>query len=169
MQAIEIAWKQFFEQFVPHVFTEGELVQDLSNTLYPRITFSYQVGEYFANTLVTFQVWTWSHNNAELWSVCNRISDAVPIEAGTMLNIPGETYHEYYDPLSGWARFEIGEFQSIADRFAPQSVEWRKVESKSAGGIEIWRGSPFLTPSPKDEAMSRVMYGTLQARYLNTI
>lgn len=170
MQAIETAWRQWFGQFAPYVFTEGELVEDPANTLYPRITFSYQMGDFAVNTLTTFQVWTWSHNNAELWSVCDKIAAAVPVEAGTAIIIPGEVYHEYRNPVTGvWTRFEVADFQVIADQFAPTPIEWRRVERESAGGIEIWRGSPFLTPSPKDEPLSRAMYGTLQARYLNII
>lgn len=170
MQVIEIAWKQFFRQFAPHVFTEGELVQDSTNTLYPRITFSYQMGEYFTNTLTTFQVWTWGFNNTQLWSVCDKIAEAVPIESGTALTISGKIYHEYFNPETDtWEQFEVADFQAIADRYFPLIIEWRRVESDSAGGIEIWRGNPFLTPSPKDEPLSRVMYGTLQARYLNII
>lgn len=170
MQAVETAWKQWFSQFAPHVFTEGELVQDPTNTLYPRITFSYSMADFFVNTMTTFQVWTWSHNNAQLWEVCNKITEAVPVESGTGITIPGEVYHEYLNPdTSAWERFNIMEFQSIADRLAPIPVQWRRMEDNSVGGIEIRRGTPFLTPSPKDEVLSRVMYGVLQAQYLTIV
>ena len=170
MQAIERAWTDFFRQFAPHVFAEGELIEDPDNTLYPRITYSYQTADYFVNTLTTFQVWDWSHSDNTLLGICNKIAEAVPIGMGAVLAIPGEIRHEYFDPASGlWTEFDLAEFQTLADSLAPDDIVWREVESGSAGGIEIWRGSPFLTLSPKDEAMSRVRYGTLQARYLNTI
>lgn len=170
MQQIAFAWQRFFEQFVPYAFSEGDLIQDPDNVLYPRITYSYAVGDFFVNTLTTMQIWDWGHNSARLFEVCDRIAEAIPVESGTSIIIPGEIYHEYRNPITGvWTRFEVADFQSIADQFAPIPIEWRRVESESAGGIEMWRGSPFLTPSPKDEAMSRVMYGTLQARYLTTV
>lgn len=171
MQVIETAWKQFFSQFAPYVFTEGELIQDPNNILYPRITFSYSMGDFFDNTITTFQVWDWSHNNSGLWAVCDKISQAIPVESGTEITIPGETYFEYLNPDTWvWIRFDnASDFQAIADKFAPQTVEWRTVEKETSGAIEIKRGTPFSTPSPKDEAMSRCQYGTLQARYLNTI
>lgn len=170
MQYIETAWKQFFLQFVPHVFTEGELVEDPDNKLYPRITFSYQIGDFLTNTLTTFQVWTWSHNNSDLWAVCDKIAEEVPVECGTDINIAGGIIYEYKHPVNNnWIQFNIEDFQAIADAFPDKEIQWRKIESNSSGGINIYRGSPFLTPSPKDEAMSRVMYGTLTARYLNIV
>lgn len=170
IQSIEIAWRNWFLQFAPFVFTDGELIQDPNNSLYPRITFSYSLTDVFVNSLTTYQVWTYSHNNAELWTVCDKIAEAVPVETGTEIIIPGETYFEYLNPITEfWVEFEITDFQSIADEFAPTAIEWRRVESESAGGINIKRGTPFLTPSPKDEELSRAMYGTLQARYLNII
>jgi len=168
MQAIESAWKEFFNQFAPYVYTEGELVDDPLNELYPRITFSYQMGDYFNQTLTTFQVWTWSHNNSQLWEVCNKISNSIQVESGASITIPGRIFYEYRNPDTGnWIEFDIDEFQNIADMLAPNPVEWKKIELNSAGAIEIWRGNPFLTPSPKDNPLSRVQYGTLICRYLN--
>lgn len=170
MQAIAFAWQSFFEQFAPYVFSDGDLIDDPRNIKYPRITYSYTVGDFFVNTLTTFQVWDWSHNNNSVFSVCDKIAAAVPAESGTTIIIPGETYHEYLNPITDmWTEFEIADFQSIADEFAPKAVKWRRTKIESAGGIEIRRGTPFLTPRTSDEQLSRIMYGTLQARYLNTI
>lgn len=170
MQAVANAWHGFFEQFAPFVYSDGDLIDDPTNVKYPRITYSYSVTDAFTNSLTIFQVWDWSFNSARLFSICNAIAEAVPIEVGTAIFIPGEIYHEYKNPITGiWTRFEIGDFQSIADEFAPTPIEWRRVESESAGGIEIRRGSPFLTPRTSDEPLSRIVYGTLTSRYLNII
>lgn len=170
MQQIAFAWQSFFEQFAPYVFSEGDLIDDPTNVLYPRITYSWSMGDVFTNTLTTFQVWDYSFNNARVLEVCGKITEVVPIESGTAIIIPGEVYHEYRNPITGiWQRFEIGDFQSIADQFAPTPIEWRRVEGKSAGEIAIWRGSPFLTPRPSDEALSRIMYGTLISRHRTII
>ena len=170
MQAIELVWKRFFEQFVPFVYNEGELIKDPENIMYPRITYSYQVGDFFSDILTVFQVWSWSHNNNELLSVCNQIAKAIPVASGASISIRDDTRYEYFDPATlDWIPFDIAEMQDIAERLSPDEVDWREVEGQTAGAIEIWRGSPFLTPSPKDEVMSRCMYGTLACRYLNTL
>lgn len=170
MQAIAFAWQAFYGQFAPYVFSDGDLIEDPQNTKYPRITYSYQVSDFFNNSLSTFQVWDYGFNNARLFEVCDKISLAVPVQSGTEIIIPGETYFEYLNPISGfWVRFEIADFQEIAEEFAPKVIEWRRVETDTSGAIEIHRGSPFLTPSPKDEQLSRAMYGTLISRYLTTI
>lgn len=167
MQAIETAWKKWFEKFAPYVFTEGELVEDPSNTLYPRITFSYQMGDFAVNTITSFQVWTWSHNNSQLWEVCNKISEYVPVLAGTKIYIPGETYFEY--KLKDGTTGRVDTAEEINKIMETESgVKWWTVTDRTAGELTLWRGDPFLTPSPKDEALSRVMYGTLQTRYRTT-
>lgn len=166
MQAVANAWQGFFEQFAPFVYSDGDLIDDPTNVKYPRITYSYSVTDAFINSLTVFQVWDWSFNSARLFSICNAIAEVVPVEAGTAIFIPGEVYHEYKNPITGiWSRFEIGDFQAIADQFAPTLIEWRRVEKESAGQLSIWRGSPFLTPRASDEPLSRIMYGTLACRY----
>lgn len=170
MQQIAIAWQSFFEQFTPYVYTDGQFIDDPTNILFPRITYSYSISDTFQNTLTTFQVWDWSFNDSRIWEICNKIAEAVPVEVGTEIIISGETYFEYLNPTTGvWTRFEVGDFQAIADQFAPAPIEWRKVERESAGGINIKRGSPFLTPRISDDVMLRIMYGTMTARYINII
>lgn len=178
MKQIANAWKEFFKQFAPYAFAENEIIadetgqqiNDPNNVLYPRITYSYKVGNFLKDDIITFQVWDWAHGNDILLSVCDKIAAAVPVEIGTRITIPGETYLEYRHPDTGqWIRFGIEEFNSIAqwhaDRKPPVIVDWHRVEKESVGELTVWRGSPFLTPSPKDEPLSRAMYGTLQARY----
>lgn len=170
MQNIEQAWKEFFKQFTDNVFTENEYIEDTEYKHFPRITFSYQIGDYFDNTLATFQVWTYSFNNAQLFHICDKIAKAIPVESGANIEINTDETYEYKHPVTGaWIMFELSEFDDIAAQFPNDVIEWRKNAGKSVGAIEVWRGNPFMTPSPKDEPMLRVSYGTLQARYLNTV
>lgn len=168
MQAIETAWRKFYGQFAPHVFPGTDLIQDPTNTLYPRITFTYQVGDFLDNTVSTFEVWDWSHNSARVWDICNAIADAVPVGSGTGLDIPLGTHFEYALADGTTGRVETAEEMNDVIR-REDVASWQEVSKGSAGSIEIWRGTPFLQPSPKDEPLLRVMYGILQAQYVNIV
>lgn len=168
MQAIETAWKQFFLQFTPYVFADNELIQDPRNILYPRITFSYSMGDYFTNTLTTFQVWDWGFNLGRLWDICNAIAATVPVESGTGLTISSGIYFEYV--LSDGTMGRTDTAEEMNEVIRNNDVEsWQEIREKIVGAIEIKRSTPFLTPRTSDEQLSRIMYGTLQARYLNII
>lgn len=170
MQAVANAWQGFFEQFAPFVYSDGDLIDDPTNVKYPRITYSYSVTDAFTNSLTVFQAWDWSFNSARLFSICNAIAEAVPIISGTAIIILAQTYYEYLNPNTGiWTMFDVADFQTIADEFAPTPIEWRRIEGKSAGDINIWRGTPFLVPRTSDENLLRIMYGTLACRYLTII
>lgn len=174
IQQIEQAWRGWFLKFAPFVYTEGELIQDPNNELYPRITFSYSTADYFVNTLTAFQVWDWGRDSTRLNAACDKIALAVPVMAGASLEIETKEHLEYLHPdTNEWVWFTMDEWNTIVDwhfnRIPRLTVNWRHEEGSKAGAIEIWRGTPFLTPSTKDEVMSRVMYGTLVSRYLNIV
>lgn len=170
MQAIENAWRNWFLQFVPFVFPEGEIIDDPTNTLYPRITHSAGIGESLQNTLVTVILWDWGHNSDRLLAIHGMIDKAVPALSGTDLIIPSETYFEYRDPVAGlWKRFELSEFQNLADQFAPNPVEWRRVKSGSDQIISIWRDTTYSQPYPQDERLSRARLIRLHVRNRTSI
>lgn len=172
MQAIETAWKNWFGKFAPYVFTDsemvigdnGEYIQDPNNVLYPRITFTYMRGTKQSPGNVTFQIWTWSHNNAQLWDVSNKISEHIGPDGGQKIELFSVAYFEYQNPITKeWFRFEsASDFQEIVERFPGYTVQWHKIEGESLGGFLVWRTGNWMQPSPKPQALSRVYYSVIQ-------
>lgn len=183
MQAIETAWKQFFLQFVPYVFNEGELVydedgiiQDPENKLYPRITFDYSMGETFSKSLVTFKIWDYSPNNSGVWAVGEKLAKAIPSMGRNNLAIPADVIYEYKNPQNGtWVEFQQDKFQEIWDFWIKElndpnfKLEWRSRTMSNTGEISFWRSTPFLQPIRQDEPYTKMVLSQLETTYLTTI
>lgn len=170
MQAIETAWRNWLLQFAPFVFSSGDLIQDPNEELFPRITYSAGITEALENGLVTVILWDKSFNEARIWEMHSKIDKAVPAISGTALIIATEPYFEYFNPATGiWTKFELAEFQEIADRFAPAPIEWRKVEAGNKQEISIWRDTTYSQPYPQDEQLIRARYIRLQVRNRTSI
>lgn len=170
MQAIETAWKQFFGQFAPFVFSDGDYFQDPNDVMFPRLTYSAGITETLNNGLVTVILWDKSFNDSRIWEMHKKIDEAIPALSGSTLLIPSESYFEYQDPISGlWQRFEQSEFQDIADRFAPVPVEWRKISGGQKQEITIWRDTTYSQPYRQDEILIRARLIRLHVRNRTSI
>lgn len=170
MQQIETAWRNWLLQFAPYVFSSGDLIQDPREELFPRITYSYGITEALENGLMTVILWDKSFNDTRIWEMHNKIDIAVPALSGTALIIATKPYYEYFNPDIGeWERFDLSEFNNIADRLSPNTVEWRKVEGGNKQDINIWRDTTYSQPYPQEEQHIRARLIRLHIRNRTSI
>lgn len=140
----------WFRQFCPRVFIEGEdRIEDgaMDITKMPLISFNYSTSDFAENTMMTFNVWTYSINWIECLSIENKMAQALPSQGDEIFDITSGTKYEYRNPGTGlWIEFDLADTARIAqeiwDRYR-QELEYREIPGESRGAIQLRRGNPF--------------------------
>lgn len=161
----------FWEQFCPNVRITGEdrLEDggiDVSNL--PLISFSYATSDFAENTMMTFDIWSYSTNWIEALSIEDSISKAIPSQSDTSFEITSGTIYEYRNPSTGvWTEFNLRDVQGIAqdiwDRYR-EPLDWREIAGEKIGGIWLQRGNPFTQSVPDVDFMIKRRTGNIIIR-----
>lgn len=161
----------FFKQFCPNVYVAGEdRLEDggMDVSKMPLISFSYATSGFAQNTMLTFDIWTYSVNWIDALSIESKIAQAVPTESATMFDITSGTTYEYRNPSTGiWIEFALTDVAQIAqdiwDRYQ-QPLDWKETPGKSRGGIWLQRGNPFTWNVPDTDFMIKRRTGNIIIR-----
>lgn len=165
MTNVQNAFNQFFSQFADNVYLETLVPEGAP---FPRVTYSFATSDIFTNILTNFQIWDRASNTLNVQAIADRITEAIPVQVGTQIEIKGGAAFEWYNPSTGtWIEFAIEDFVRIATEFRQRyggDLEWREVAGKVIGTLRFFRGSPFLQYRNTDEINLIVMYGNIEVR-----
>lgn len=161
--------QNFYGQFTEHVFLDA-LVDDPTGILLPRITYNFSSSNWGEPNMSTFNIWSRSLNNNELYTIAKRIEKALPAYGSTPIVVYSSGGYEFFNMQSQqWQEIALDEFQTwfkwhLDSGFPSDQFQWRAMESKKIGQVELSRATPFMQSRPSDERNILVMYGVINMR-----
>lgn len=134
----------------------------------PLVSFSYATSEFATNTILTFDIWTYSTSWITALAIEDRMAKALPSGSGVTFNIRSAGRWEYRDPGTGrWIEFDFADVAEIAQRIWTEyreELEVNEIPGESRGGIWLQRGTPFTQNVPDPNFMVKRRTGNIIIR-----